>query len=745
MIRRNIVLICFVAYILCACAVQDQIKLVENDLIDLSDLEDAFTANSLPTDERYMCSIGNGHVATDVFSDSVYMNGLYNGERGDSHRARVPAWCNIQLMLNDTVTIEKPSYTLNTAVGAFIVNVETEQWEVEQRIYAHRFYTRAIINQFVVKSKIEGSSDAEVKIILQPGLKSTDVSFEDPTTVVIQNRTIWTMCGKTLAIEDKRYQKEASKVCAFWTDVPHSLKASETNSTYTFIMTVDSKKEVAQKEMLDILQLNEEDLYNSHKFGWKKLLDSGKIEIEGNLGLSKTVNGVWYFLLSSLPSLNSNQPTGRFYGLSPGGLSRGGYLKDYQGHSFWDTETWMFPAVLTLQPELAKRLLDYRTGNSEAAADLAELSGHEGIRFSWESAFTGAEVTPDCCPEVVDFEHHITGCIAFAARQYISMTGDKQWLNSSGCSMISKIADFWASRAEFNVETGFYDIKGVMGPDEDHPNVTNSVFTNVVAGLALYLGDYASCLCNSTNTSKSEWTDVASKLNLPYDHTFDYHPQYDGYERSTIIKQADAVLLGFPLMYKMHPKTRENDLLYYENVTRDNGPAMTWSMHTVGHLQLGNNDQAASLFNRSYQPYVRQPFKIWTEAREPEIGAVNFITGMGGFLQAIMFGYAGINIHLDKLEIVNPQLIPDTTRLKINGIKFHGSNFTLDIGVNRTELQVDTINPNQTLVLHIDNSIKIPLFSGISVPLPGKGPFQITRDFPEKCPLPLDMIGQQFN
>lgn len=29
----------------------------------------------------------------------------------------------------------------------------------------------------------------------------------------------------------------------------------------------------------------------------------------------------------------------------------------------------------------------------------------------------------------------------------------------------------------------------VMGPDEDHPNVTNSVFTNVIAGLSLYLGE----------------------------------------------------------------------------------------------------------------------------------------------------------------------------------------------------------------------------------------------------------------
>lgn len=122
-----------------------------------------------------MCSIGNGHVATDVFSDTVYMNGLYNGERGESHRARVPAWCNIQLMLNDTITTEKPLYTLNTAVGAFIVNVETEGWAVEQRIYAHRFYTRAIINQFVVKSKIEGMVDEGFQLL--KSLNYTQVQF----------------------------------------------------------------------------------------------------------------------------------------------------------------------------------------------------------------------------------------------------------------------------------------------------------------------------------------------------------------------------------------------------------------------------------------------------------------------------------------------------------------------------------------------------------------------------------------
>lgn len=101
-----------------------------------------------------MCSVGNGHLATDVFSDTVYMNGLYNGEKGESHRARVPSWCNIRL--NSTLIDErtlKPSYTLDTSSGVFLVHVDREWSIVDQRIYAHRYYTRAIINQIMVTAK----------------------------------------------------------------------------------------------------------------------------------------------------------------------------------------------------------------------------------------------------------------------------------------------------------------------------------------------------------------------------------------------------------------------------------------------------------------------------------------------------------------------------------------------------------------------------------------------------------------
>ena len=39
--------------------------------------------------------IGNGHVATVVQTNTIFMNGLYNGASTDSHRARIPSTANI--------------------------------------------------------------------------------------------------------------------------------------------------------------------------------------------------------------------------------------------------------------------------------------------------------------------------------------------------------------------------------------------------------------------------------------------------------------------------------------------------------------------------------------------------------------------------------------------------------------------------------------------------------------------------
>ena len=42
-----------------------------------------FEASTLPSDPALMASVGNGYLATNVFSDTVYVSGVFNG-RGNS-------------------------------------------------------------------------------------------------------------------------------------------------------------------------------------------------------------------------------------------------------------------------------------------------------------------------------------------------------------------------------------------------------------------------------------------------------------------------------------------------------------------------------------------------------------------------------------------------------------------------------------------------------------------------------------
>ncbi len=49
------------------------------------------------------------------------------------------------------------------------------------------------------------------------------------------------------------------------------------------------------------------------------------------------------------------------------------------------------------------------------------------------------------------------------------------------------------------------------------------------------------------------------------------------------VKQADVVLLGYPLAMCMTPEVRRSDLEAYEAVTDPLGPAMTWVSHTIPH------------------------------------------------------------------------------------------------------------------------------------------------------------------
>ncbi|TFV31243.1 hypothetical protein E4K10_00085 [Streptomyces sp. T1317-0309] len=145
---------------------------------------------------------------------------------------------------------------------------------------------------------------------------------------------------------------------------------------------------------------------------------------------------------------------------SPAGLSSDGY----NGHVFWDTETWIWPALLAQHPHIARSVLDYRLARLDAARVAASEGGHRGARFPWESGLTGEEDTPDWAP-FGRLEQHISADVALAFWQYWLATGDRQWAAYRGAAGAERDRRLLDEPCHPDAE-GRCHINGVIPPDE---------------------------------------------------------------------------------------------------------------------------------------------------------------------------------------------------------------------------------------------------------------------------------------
>jgi trehalose/maltose hydrolase-like predicted phosphorylase len=85
------------------------------------------------------------------------------------------------------------------------------------------------------------------------------------------------------------------------------------------------------------------------------------------------------------------------------------------------------------------------------------------------------------------------------------------------------------------------------------------------------------------------------------------------------------------------------DLQYYETRVPDRGtPAMTYSIFTLLYSKLKNSTLAYKNFKESFVPFLKKPFGVFSETK----GGSNpyFLTGAGGVLQSMIFGFGGFNI-----------------------------------------------------------------------------------------------------
>ena len=327
---------------------------------------------------------------------------------------------------------------------------------------------------------------------------------------------------------------------------------------------------------------------------------------------------------------------------------------------FWDTELWMFPAILVLQPEMARSLVEYRFQRLDEAKHNAFAHGYKGAMYPWESAASGNEETPVWALSG-PFEHHITADVAIAAWNYFAVTQDTAWLREKGFPVIKACADFWASRVERN-GPGHYDIKNVVAADEWAENVDNNAFTNAAAKANL---QYAMMAANILHEQPdSDWSVVEKNipiLKLNNGVTSEY-AAYNGEK----IKQADVNLLAYPLKEVTDPAQVKKDLEYYESRIGEGSPAMTHAIFAILYARLNEPAKAFDAFQEAHVPNKKNPFGVLAETA----GGTNpyFATGAGGFLQSALFGFGGLDITPDGLVQLQTSLPKQWKSLTLMGI-----------------------------------------------------------------------------
>lgn len=423
-------------------------------------------------------------------------------------------------------------------------------------------------------------------------------------------------------------------------------------------------------------ELGAERLLAGHRTAWERLW-AADIVVDGDPEVQRFVRAGLYGLLSSA---RHDVPAS----ISPMGLSSLGY----NGHIFWDADTWMYPALLLLHPDLARGMLTYRRQRLPAARERARAEGYRGLMFPWESATDGTEQTPSYANTGLK-EHHITACVALAHWQYFLVTEERGWLAEHAWPVIEGAARFWVSRVTPDSRGG-YAIRDVICADEYAEDVDNNAFTNAAARAALRAAVDAAAELG--REAPLEWTRVAEGLVLPLDG--DLVLEYDGYDGRTI-KQADVELLTYPLEHPLTAASIARNLDTYQRVTDPEGPAMGRSISAIVAAQLGRREEALALFKGSYAPNLFGPF--YSLAETPTNGAVNFLTGAGGALQALLFGVAGLRLHRAAIG-VDPLLPAGWHALRLPIIHWRGRTLRIEVHPgDRLHVALDGAGPEWVL------------------------------------------------
>ncbi|MCH8551100.1 MAG: hypothetical protein LAT62_04125 [Natronospirillum sp.] len=445
-------------------------------------------------------------------------------------------------------------------------------------------------------------------------------------------------------------------------------------------------------------------LLAAHRSCWERIWAVSDIQIEGDLESQLLARFNVFHNIIHTPS-HARLPVG----------ARGLSCQVYQGAAFWDQETFNLPMYLYTQPELARRILEYRYDTLDGARRKAERLGYQGAYYAWTSGKTGDELFPDFFfTDVLTgrpirnhfncWQIHISPDITYALWLYYEATGDWDFIERCGAEMAFEIARFLGSRVHLRVDLDRYELIRLLGPDEYHENVDNNAYTLYLSHFAL---DKALTLYRQmterspqrltelraaidlTDQEVDYWQDILNRLYLPKpDSETLLIEQFDGFfnleditpdtlrERlidpseywgwpngiavhAQVLKQADLLQL-FALVDDFSPEVLRANYGYYEPRT-EHGSSLSPSVHALIATKAGLQDEAWRYFKEA------ATIDLYSRSKKVMSGG-SFLGGIhtaacGGIWQVIVRGFSGFEIHDNTLHF-QPHLPTPWQRLR---------------------------------------------------------------------------------
>ncbi len=223
----------------------------------------------------------------------------------------------------------------------------------------------------------------------------------------------------------------------------------------------------------------------------------------------------------------------------------------YDGHAFWDTESFVLPVLTATVPHAAADALRWRWSTLDLARQRAETVHVKGAAFPWRT-IRGQECSSYWPAGTAAM--HVNADIAVAAARYVSWTGDHDFERDHGLALLVETARLWISLG-FHGADGYFHIDGITGPDEYSAIVDDNVYTNLMARLNLLAAadavgrwPFESAALGVTDEETAAWR-AASEVAIPYDENLQVHKQDTDFTDHDVWDFAESAKTGgYPLL-----------------------------------------------------------------------------------------------------------------------------------------------------------------------------------------------------